>query len=98
MILNNGFDINNITNILFDKTNQYNNSKFSDRIYQIIVDEKLYIPSIFQDYYQYYKNIVFLYDYELDHILASKIMEKQNKVPNLHIQNATFDFYEGFGC
>ena len=52
LILKNEFDIINIKNDLFDKTKQY--SQLSDKIYQIIVDEKLCVTYIFQDCYQYF--------------------------------------------
>lgn len=66
----------------------------------MINDLKLYIPYCFNDIFNYYKNIDFLYKLDLGVIISSDIfINKQNNKAQVNMSkalNITQDFYEGF--
>lgn len=75
------------------------NKGLSNKIIETIIDYELYNDSIFEYFYEIYKNSTFLYNDELRPILASdiQIMNKKDIQPKYpYLKGLSVEFYNGF--
>ena len=98
LIKKHGFNIEQIKKELYNNTHK--NSELVDKIVLLLNNKNLMNEKIFENQYQFYKTIDFLYDFKRYSILSKKIYECEIKTEpqkNKIINFVTSDFYEGFG-
>lgn len=72
-------------------------NELNEIIFSYIKYLNLFDKSVFEQYYNKYKTVAYLYDYVGDLILSSKILNENKKEKSREIPNISSLFYEGFG-